>query len=259
MNGKSLSSMNARPAKSLNPRPGAMSAGTMTRQPDSIKTVQSTKAASGPIADKPVGSNPAMNADIPEFVNMMKSMVGGFSILSDEVIAQNLKMAGGHGMTADDRTISFECADYLMSNLAYIIMGLVLDMDFKNAFLESLSVEMNIDKQPADVKKKTRDSMRDPHTYTSAGSIVIGVTSFTPNIETELMNKMKKSFDDLNPYAAEFDAEIAKLTAEQKMEYGAIFGNFMYLIRAFTHNDLFMSYVITVIEKVKDVLKHGNK
>lgn len=278
MNGKSLSSMNARPGKSLNARPGTVAASApIAAQPSTPVTktqpapqtqtysqpknvapvkVQSTvhpQAAS--TVNKTVAQTaPANVADMPDFVAVMRSMVGGFAILSEDTIQQNLKLASGQGMTADDRTISFECADYLMSNLGYIFMGLVLDTNFKNAFMESLTVELNIDKQADDVKKKTRESMKDPHAYESTGSIILGVTTFTPDIETILMNKMQKSFDALDGYADEFDSEVAKLTDQQKMEYGFIFSNFMYLIRAFTHNDLFMSYVITVIEKVKGII-----
>lgn len=272
MNGKSLSSMNARPGKSLNARPGPIAAPstpipataavktqpapqTQTySQPKNVAPVKVQSTVRPQPAAAVAQTAPANAADVPDFVGVMRSMVGGFAILSEDTIQQNLKLASGQGMTADDRTVSFECADYLMSNLGYIFMGLVLDTNFKNAFMESLTVELNIDKQADDVKKKTRESMKDPHAYESTGSIILGVTTFTPDIETMLMNKMQKSFDALDGYADEFDSEVAKLTDQQKMEYGFIFSNFMYLIRAFTHNDLFMSYVITVIEKVKGII-----
>lgn len=291
-NGKSLgpaNGMNARPTKSLNQRPSSVpvSQGYQnTRQvnssqprPASNPTVQqmrpvpNTAGVVQPPTPKVIGNqnqpvrsqntysqaqqmpvnNQAESNAMSNFVNILKNMVGGFAILSDDVINQNLQLAAGRGMTTDDRTISFECADYLMSNLAFIFMGLVLDTNFKNAFMDSLMVELQIDSQPEDVKKKTRESMKDKKEYKSNGSIVLGITTFMPNVSNELMNKMNKGFDLLEPYADEFDAEVAKLTPEQKVEYGFIFSNFMYLIRAFTHNDMFMSYVITVIEKVKSI------
>lgn len=289
-NGKSLgpsNGMNTRPAKSLNQRPASpvMTSGYQnTRQvnstqprPTSNPTVQQMKPVPNTVGviqqptPKFVGNNQTQvtsqstykpqiqqnnsgeaNA-MSEFVNVLKNMVGGFAILSDDVINQNLQLAAGRGMTTDDRTISFECADYLMSNLAFIFMGLVLDNNFKNAFMDSLMVELQIDNQPDDIKKKTRESMKDKKEYKSNGSIVIGVTTFMPNVAKELMNKMNKGFELLEPFADEFDTEVAKLTPDQKVEYGFIFSNFMYLIRAFTHNDMFMSYVITVIEKVKSI------
>ena len=276
-NGKTLGAMNPRPSKAMNPRPISQQRPVSNARPvvsgpvrtmgnHSMSQIKPVKGANGTAnipEPKVVGQSlrqqqsavvqPAYTDSINNFVKIMREMVGGFAILSDDVIAQNLKLAGGIGMTADDRTISFECADYLMSNLAFIFMGLVLDSNFKQSFMESLMVEMQIDKQTPEVKAKTRESMKDKKTYKSNGSIVLGVTTFTPAVEQELMNKMQKGFASLEPYADEFDAEVAKLRPDQKAEYGFIFSNFMYLIRAFTHNDMFMSYVITVIEKVKAI------
>lgn len=281
-NGKTLGP-NARPSKSLNQRPSSpvtTQGYQNTRQvnsaqprPASNPTVQQMRPVPNTVgrvqtpAPKVVGGASQRQASATnqyimptqsndsssKFIEILKGMVGGFAILSDDVLNQNLQLAAGRGMTPDDRTISFECADYLISNLAFIFMGLVLDNNFKNAFMDSLMVELQIDSQPEDVKKKTRESMKDTKTYKSNGSIVLGITTFTPNVEKEFMNKMNRGFAMLDPFADEFDAEVAKLTPEQKVEYGFIFSNFMYLIRAFTHNDMFMSYVITVIEKVKTI------
>lgn len=271
--------LNARPAKALNQRPTSKTLQPSTYMANGSKqpfVSNSAQSVSKPVAAKPqaVPSKPAVSqaADVrtikqdkpagkqvsdnsvPKFVEALRAMVGPFAILSDEVILKNTELASGKGMDNDDRVISFECADYLMSNLAYIFMGLVLDENFKNAFLSSLDVELKIDEQPADVKAKMREEMKDTNEYKSAGSMIIGVTMFVPAIETELMNKMQKSFDSLDKFTEEFDSAVEALTIEQKVEYGYIFSNWMYLIRAFTHNDLFMSYVITVIERVKENL-----
>lgn len=184
------------------------------------------------------------------FVAQMKNMVGSFAILSDDVISQNMKMALG-GFPAEDRTLPYEVAEYLMSNMGFIFMGLVLDENFKNAFKESLKIELQIDKQPDNVKAATRAKMGNQKSYKSRGAMVIGTSEFLPEVKAALIKKMQDSFNQLNGFAEEFDAEIKNLTRTQKLEYGFIFSNFMYLARAFTHNDMFMSYVISVIEKVK--------
>lgn len=272
--------LNARPARSLNQRPSAASksipqskypAANTQRPPlpysaQKISASMSQKQPQKPVQQKPVqqpqqtantSSTPKQSSTaVSSFVGVMRSMVSSFAILSDEVIQKNLDLASGKGMSNDDRTVSFECADYLMSNLAFIFMGLVLDKDFKDAFVQSVIVEMNLDKSSDDDKAKVRKSMKDTHEYESMGSIVIGVTTFVSSISTDLMNKMQDSFDKLDSFADEFESEVAKLTEDQKVEYGFIFSNFMYLIRAFTHNDMFLSYVITVIEKVKETIKN---
>ena len=55
---------------------------------------------------------------------MMKKMVVNFAYLNDEVIEQNLKLANGQGMLSDDRTISFECVDYLFTNMSFCFADL---------------------------------------------------------------------------------------------------------------------------------------
>lgn len=257
MTGKSLNqrpsgSVNGRPSKSLNQRAPRTVVGQQPAAAPAQKTVTARPTQTAQTSNV---SSPAAGDSVSNFVTVMRGMVEPFATIDDNVVTTNLKLAGGHGMSIDDRTISFECAEYLISNIAYIFMGLVLDASFKGAFMDALSVELQIDKQTDEVKKKTRDNMKDPKDYKSAGSIVLGLTTFTPVVEKEFMRKMTAGFEALDPYADEFDAEVAKLTYQQKAEFGMLFSNFMYLIRAFTHNDLFMSYVITVIEKVKATLK----
>lgn len=282
--------MNPRPAKSLNQRPTKQLGGsaqntsmaavptqpsvpinqnsyTQPQQPvtqltKGVQVQQQTEQPAFMGQRAPATNNATVVADtgttspVLLFVEQMRNLVSSFAILSDEVISQNVKMALG-GFPAEDRTMPYEVVDYLMANMGFIFMGLVLDENFKNAFTESLKVELQIDSQPDNVKAATREKMRDPKNYKSRGSMVIGTSDFVPEVKTVLAKKLQNSFSALDGFADEFDAEINHLTREQKLEYGFIFSNFMYLARAFTHNDLFMSYVISVIEKVKAMT--GNK
>lgn len=276
MNPRPVKSLNPRPAKQLGPSTNTTPAGQAVQTqhiPPAMpkQTVPPTKGKSVPRTEdkaafmgqqSSVTSGATVVADtsvnpLAVFVVQMKNMVGAFAILSDDVIAENLKMALG-GFSSEDRTMPYEVADYLMSNMGFIFMGLVLDENFKNSFKESLKIELNIDKQPDHIKEATRKKMGDPKKYTSRGSMVIGTSDFLPEVKAALSKKMQDSFDRLDGFAEEFDNEIKNLTRTQKLEYGFIFSNFMYLARAFTHNDMFMSYVISVIEKVK-ALTTGSK
>ena len=217
---------------------------------------QQTATAQAP-AQSSIAMDDVARDAMADFVSVMKEMVGGFALLSDEVINNNLKMAAGNGMSIDDRTISFECAQYVMSNFAYICMGLVFDVNFRDSFVQSLSLELNIDSLPTSEKEQLRASMKDNQPYKSDGSIVLGLTTFTPMVEKDLMDKMMAGFAKLDPYADEFDNQVANLTQQDKVNLGFIFSNFMFLIRAFTHNDMFMGYVVTVIERVKETVAQG--
>lgn len=275
MNPKTLGPMNPRSAKQMNPRPqqgmqqqqvqpvrSSVNAGVRSRsvQPSApvkkIDTVRQDNAQQGSVSGHTAGvqgSSAAMPNSIEGIVAMMKKMVVNFAYLNDEVIEQNLKLANGQGMLSDDRTISFECVDYLFTNMSFILTGLVLDTRFKQAFLDAVVLEMQIDSKSPDEKVRIRKSMTDPKTYPSVGSVVVGFTMFTPSIHAMLMSRMSDGFDLMEPFVGEFDAEVAGLPDDRKTEYGFIFSNFMYLLRAFSHNDMFMSYVITVIEKVKEI------
>lgn len=243
-------------SKTFNPRPAAGSdAKPATKTFGGASPVSETKST----VTAPANTSAAITENdvtgVDAFVKFLRGVAAPFAIIDENVVAANTKLAGGYGMSAEDRTVKFECAEYLMSNLAYILMGLVLDNDFKTAFVESVGVELEIDKKTEAERKAIRETMTDPKPFDSLGSIVIGVTSFTPAVVAELMTKMENGFNELDKYSAEFDGAVAKLTNEQKLEYGFIVSNWMYLIRAFNKNDLFLSYVITVVEKVKQTLR----
>lgn len=272
--------VNSRPVKSLNPRPTSNAeqgsqaqtfdakysqSGSATVQPGKTPVtplvkgapVQNTSNDPAFMGQRPVKRSNAtavaqagIDNPLLLFVAQMKDLVGSFAILSDDVINQNIKMALG-GFSAEDRTMPYEVADYLMSNMGCIFMGLVLDENFKNNFKASLKLELEIDSQSPAEQAAIRKKMKDAREYKSRGSMVIGTSDFVPEMKVALAKKLQNSFTVLDDFADEFDNEISRLTREQKLEYGFIFSNFMYLARAFTHNDLFMSYVISVIEKVK--------
>lgn len=275
--------MNPRPAKTLNPRPtkqlneqtqelhveSARTQSISTNQilsktpPVQVSTIQQStdqpafmNQQSAKTINSTIRPDTKTADSISVFVASMKDMVSSFAILNDDVISHNLQLAHG-GFSAEDRTISFEVANYIMSNMGFVFMGLVLDDNFKKAFIDSVNVELNFDKQSDTVKAVTREKMGKNKTYKTKGSMVIGTSDFVPEVRASLAKKMHASFEALDAFADEFDTEIQHLTREKKLEYGFIFSNFMYLIRAFTHNDVFMSYVIAVIEKVKGLT--GNK
>ena len=55
----------------------------------------------------------------------------------------------------------------------------------------------------------------------------------------------------MDPFQKEFDEAAAKLAMEKRVELGFIFSNFMYLVRAFSYNEVFFSYVTNVVERVQ--------
>ena len=272
-NPKSLGSMNPRPVKSLTGNPQARPVqgigatvypGVQPRNPARVMPgtpPESHVRPQAPIPSRNSGSLPSgsgqFGGTIEGFGDMMRRLVSNFAMIDENVYQQNMRMAHGEGMSEQDRALSLECATYLMTNMAFICMGLVLDQKFKKSFLDAVSVEMYIDGASDAEKKQIRDSVTNPNVYKSPYSgMIIGMTTFMPQISRELMHQLNAGFDNLSSYAGEFDAEVAKLTQDQKMEYGFIFSNFMYLIRAFMQNDAFMGYVATVLDKVRAIISN---
>lgn len=264
--GKSLNSRpvgnNPRPTKSL--ISGTPKSNQSTQQVKQVTPPHTARQSAAPqqtsgVRDLPSSVYKKDEAMISEsglvrFVTMLSDMVSGFSILDTNVIKKNMELAAGNGMSAEDRTVPFECAEYLITNLPYMLMGIVLNENIKDAFLKAIAIELSIDNQLPEVKKKTREGMRSPNPSASVGSIVIGVTSFTKPIEDSFFDKMNATFQLMAPYSADFDEAVAALQTEDKLKFGLIFSNWMYLIRAFTHNDRFFGYIINVVEGVKSTL-----
>lgn len=250
-------------AKILNARPNknaARTGKTLEKQTTVVEKKQKTEAVKQPEIKKqevPLSekiSVPASNNAVENFVKEMRELVEPLAYMDEDTIRKNIELAVGNGMSADDRTISFECAQYVMTNLAYILMGVVLDESFRNTFVECLNLEIEFDKKSDKQKKKIRDGMRDKKNYNSMGSIVIGVSSFSPLVNKIFAAGLAEGFDTLEKHEDEFNNAVEALSDEEKTKLGFLFSNWMYLIRAFTHNDLFMSYIVTVIEEVKKVL-----
>lgn len=255
--GLSMKSMNQRPASKapeqkkeavvFTKKPGEAPQPVPSGRPAQGQQPRPAQAVRGPVA------NPVSRKDEDEMVHMLRELVGGFAVLSEEVLRKNTQLAAG-GMSYGDRTVSFECVDYVISNLAYIFMGLVMDDNFKAAFIDALNMEIELDDKDEKTRENVRKETSDPKSYQSNGSLVLGVTTFLPAVMEDLHKKMQAGFDALDQYADEFDEAVRAMPSERRIELGFIFSNYMYLIRAFSHNDVFMSYVITVIEKVKETL-----
>lgn len=271
---KTLGGMNQRPTggQPVNPRPSftpvkkTVSSTPLQRQQIPAQpTMASQPAPAAPVrqvsAPKPSFSAPVQPTAAPQasgeggILSMLKEMTGAFAYIDDSVVAKNIDLAAGQGMTADDRMVPFEVADYFVGNVAYIIMAAIFDKNFKQQFLDAVALEIMIDQKTPDEKREIRRGMKSPTPPTYSGYIVLGISSFSPQLESVISTKMERGFANLDKYADEFDAKVNSLSDEEKREYGFIVSNWMYLIRAITHNDLFSAYIVSVVEQLKDKLK----
>ena len=188
-------------------------------------------------------------------MQMLQEFAGSFATLDEETIRRNIDLAAGIGMTNDDRTVPYEVADYFVGNMAYIIMMIVFDKSVKQQFLDAVALEIQLDSKSESERQKIRLGMRSPTQPHYTASIVLGITNFSTQLEEIISAKMKRGFENLDRFSDEFDAKVNSLTDAEKLEFGFIVSNWMYLIRAITHNDIFSSYLVTIIEQIKDKTK----
>jgi hypothetical protein len=254
----------------MNRRPG-MGAATPNQRP--AKTLGGSPAVSAPVksaqpvaSPQPVKTTPHV-PDEPQtvgeaaagLVSLIKDMTGGFAVLSDKVLQQNIEMMMNPDIPLEDRTISLFQLDYLATHVAHILMGLVFEDKFRQTFVDALNIEIKLDEETPEDRRRIRAGFNLGGDLNRTGSITLGLTELSASARDAVNAKVAKSFDMMEPFKQEFDAAVGKLAIEKRVELGFIFSNFMYLLRAFAQNEVFFSYVTNVVDRVKESLTPDDK
>ena len=246
--GSAAPSMNARPQKTL----GVPGSAPATSAPKDLQNVAGkVPAAPGMKAADSTVRNVSASDGPADIVRTIKDMTGSFAVLSDTVLQQNMDMMLNPEIPVEDRTISLVQLHYLASHVAPILMGLVFNDKFRQAFVDALNMEIKLDDETPESRAKIRAGFNLGNNYSKRGSITLGVTELTPSAHEAMNDCVKESFALMDPFQKEFDEAAAKLAMEKRVELGFIFSNFMYLVRAFSYNEVFFSYVTNVVERVQ--------
>ena len=165
-------------------------------------------------------------------------------------IHKNIELGCEGGMTYHDRSISMELADVLMSEFGLIYTGLIVNKEFREAFVEAISTEKALDMRNAEFVSKIRRDMGDDMYGVSDHEdyYVIDLSRYNDEIFRQIAGTLARSFNIIEPYEEEVDLFAAELSEDDRIGIGYIASNFMYLIRAFAHNPLFTGYVLKVCE-----------
>jgi hypothetical protein len=187
-------------------------------------------------------------------IEFLSTTFNEIAYLEPDTVLQNIKLATTDRLPVADRSIRVELANYLMSNFAMIFIGLIINPDFRTTFMEAVSVEISLDEKDADTVAALRKQMLIGKRPISKGSFVLDFTTYNDTLYRKFNERLSKSFDAAEKYD-EAVSEIAQdLTDEDKLSIGFTISNFMYLIRAFEHNDVFAHYVQSVIKAVHEAL-----
>ena len=177
--------------------------------------------------------------------------------MDPDVVRHNIELACKGGMDDPDRHIRVELANYLMSNLAVIVAGLVVDQGFRSDFIDAVVMEMELDNMDPEFVSSKRKEMHTVAANASKGDFVLDLSVYNDGIYRRINEKISGGFFKMLEYDAAIDSFIADLSPQDKADIGFCVSNFMYVIRAFAKNDLFADYVKSVVKHVKDELGIG--
>ncbi len=185
-------------------------------------------------------------------VCLLRDMFSPVAYMDVDMLRRNLNM-GCKGKTSDyDRSISMELADDLLRKFGLIFTGLIVNVEFRDAVMEAVSVEIALESRNEEFVREIRQRMGED-TYGSIDhdhSYVIDLSSYNDEVFKEIAGALVRAFDVILPYEEEIDIFEAGLSEDDRIAIGYIASNFMYLIRAFAHNQLFTKYVLCVCETV---------
>lgn len=179
-----------------------------------------------------------------------------FNINGDDLIV-NIKLAGNGGMPLDDRRIRADMADLLLDNFAMLTATFFGDSEFREQFIGVINEEKKFNALNEAEQNILRKAMKSPSAALAPTKnyYTIDLTVFNKSV----LNRIKRQIDNSYKTQPEFAEAISYYkkmsTRSLKNDIGYIYSNFMYLIRAFIKNEVFMNYVYEIITKMNKELE----
>ncbi len=187
-------------------------------------------------------------------VAIIANLFESSAFIDTDTLRRNIQCGCAGGSSRADRTIRADLADYLMSNFGVIFIGLLINKDFRDTFMESIAIENVIDDKNPEIIAKIRDDMKVGEQKSSAGDYVVDFSKYDDAMFKSINGMLLQSFKRVDNYSEQIDVFIDNLTEDDMIDIGYCVSNFMYLIRAFSQNGLFANYVKRVIHNAKDLL-----
>ena len=180
----------------------------------------------------------------------LKDIFSDVGFMDADSVRRNLNLGCKGGASEYDRSISMKLADDLLGKFGLIFAGLIVNRDYRDAFMEAVSVEIALcDRDEEFVRKIRRDMGEDTYGIIDHDHCyVIDLSSYDDEIFRRIAGTISSSFEVIMSYEEAVDVFAADLSEDDRIAIGYIASNFMYLIRAFAHNHLFAEYVMTVCE-----------
>jgi len=187
-------------------------------------------------------------------IQLLSDIFLGIAYFDVDTMQKNVSLACAGDAPEDLRTIKVEVANYLLSNFGVMFMGLIINEDFRDTFVEAVSIEIALDNKDPEFIKGIRKSMASKFDKPSKGNFVVNLGNFNENIYRKVTSKISDSFKRVEKYNDAIDSLANELDERAMMDIGFCFSNFMYLFRAFSKDPVFFDYTRKVIRSVKDTL-----
>lgn len=188
-------------------------------------------------------------------VELLANIFNGIAYIDPDTVRYNIECASEGGFSIEDRTISVELANWIMNNFPFIFIGLIVNNDFRDTFIEAVSIELALDEKSDDFIASIRKEMNGGIVLESKSNFILNLGTYNDKIYRMINAELAKSFDNISVFNDTIDELIAALTDDNMIDIGYCVSNFAYLFRAFSKNSLFMNYTKSVVDSVKNQLK----
>lgn len=185
-------------------------------------------------------------------VHMLATLFNDTAYMTPEDVRHNIQALSEGGFSETDRTCNTNTINYLISRFSLIFAGLLSNKEFRQAFIDAISMEQNLEDQSEEDQKQIRGDMQAIKVKNAGvATTVINFSHYDDEAFKKLNSKLFESFNKLDGYDDALDEIIDKQSSEAKEEFGFIVSNFAYLIRAFDKNTIFFAYVSSVLKSVQ--------
>lgn len=186
-------------------------------------------------------------------VQLLAGLFNDVAYMTAGDVRHNIQCMSEGGFSAEDRTCKSNVVNYLISRFSLIFVGLLSNKEFREAFLDAIAMEQNLEDQTPEKQKEIRRDMNTVQMKTSAQSVdmVFNFSRYDEALYQKINAKLLDSFNRMDGYDDAIDEMIRHQTPECKDEIGAIVSNFAYLLKAFDKNMVFFAYVSSVLKHVQ--------
>lgn len=199
---------------------------------------------------------PKIDVRAEEFVTkMLTTLFSDVAALSESVIRTNIELACETGLPKVDRSIKVETANYLLKNFSVIYLGLISNDVFRDSFKDAVAVEISLDDKSDEFVKSIREDMQDGDPGQSKGNFILDLGTYNPGVAEKIGSMLSDSLAKIVDFESEFNELADEITEDDAITIGFCVSNFVYLLRAFDKNPLFMHYIKDVISVVKRELQ----